>query len=102
VKSDARTLALLVAKEEGEAAARRVAPVAAPSLRLDTQFLSQRAPLLLLTPDDLRGAFGCASALGREPERQQPLLDVGALEVLADLAIEPRHHLGRRAGGSSS
>src|SRR5215471_2820989 len=36
-------------------------------------------------------------ATGREPERQQPFLDLGALEVLPDLAIEPRDHLYWRA-----
>ena len=57
-----------------------------PSLRLDPQLLAERPPLLLLLPDRLRGAFGRARALGRQPERQQPPLDVGSLEVLPDLA----------------
>jgi hypothetical protein len=57
--------------------------------------------MLLLTPDDLRGAFGCASALGREPECQQPLLDVGALEVLADLAMDQSSVRDERLGNMS-
>src|SRR5262249_24640175 len=64
---------------------------AALSLRLDRQFLRQRAPQLLLPPDGLRGGVRRASALGREPDRQQPFADVRALEVARDLAVEPRH-----------
>src|SRR5262249_1284531 len=67
------------------------------SLWLNVQLLSERAPPILLLPDKLCGTFGCARALGREPERQQPFLDLGALEVLPDLTIEPRDHLCWRA-----
>ena len=45
----------------------------------------------------LAGARGSSGPLGGEAERQQPLLDVRPVKVIADVAIEPCNHVDGRA-----
>src|SRR5215469_10699345 len=51
----------------------------AVSLRLDVQLLGERAPVLLVGTDELRGALRRAGPFGGEAEGIEPLLDVGSL-----------------------
>src|ERR1700729_3806934 len=70
---------------------------ATPSLRLDVEFLAERAPLFLLLANVFGGALGRAAATGSKPECQQPVADLGTAQVQADLVIEPRDDLSGRA-----
>src|SRR6476469_2600708 len=69
----------------------------ARSLRLDLQLLRQAPPYVLLVTNMLRRARGRSGSLRGEAERQQLLLDVRPVKVIADIAIEPRHHVNGSA-----
>src|SRR5215468_9347322 len=70
----------------------------AASLWLDVELARERAPVRLHLADQLSGRVGRSGAIGGEAERDQPLLDLTVLEKLADLAVDARHDVARRAG----
>jgi hypothetical protein len=68
--------------------------VAAASLRFHAQLLSERPPLGLFLPDVRAVLSGVPAPSVAIPSDSKRFLDIRSLEVLADLAIEPRDHLG--------
>src|SRR5258708_39243931 len=69
------------------------------SLRLNIELFGNSAPAALFFADKLSGAVRCACALRREAKRNQSLLDLRTLEVLADFPVEAGDAIGWRAGG---
>src|SRR6266404_2571329 len=69
------------------------------SLRLNIELFGNSAPAALFFADKLSGAVRCACALRREAKRNQSLLDLRTLEVLADFPVEAGDDIGWRAGG---
>src|SRR5207244_7695268 len=67
------------------------------SLWFDVELLRYRAPALPLLHEETGRALRRARALRCKPERNQPLLDLRTLQIIADRAVEPGNGVGGRA-----
>ena len=70
------------------------------SFRPQIELLRQRAPRRLLLTNELRGGLGRVGAADRKPQREEPLLDIGIAQELADVPVQLRDDIGGRAGRS--